>query len=173
VIGSPPTYVTETNLTLTIAGRGSVRVRRAPQDVVLLMDRSGSLDDAFCPGCFGLMKEAAKSYVNNLTIPDTGTVIYFTDVLLPKGPLTTNYAQIRAWIDSETTPFGGTQIGEAIHAANDEIAARGTPMHFWAIILLTDGVDNPGGLDAIIEARGAASLGLRVFTIGLGPPVAA
>ena len=171
VIGSPPTYVTETNLTLTIAGRGSVRVRRAPQDVVLLMDRSGSLDDAFCPGCFGLMKEAAKSYVNNLTIPDTGTVIYFTDVLLPKGPLTTNYAQIRAWIDSETTPFGGTQIGEAIHAANDEIAARGTPMHFWAIILLTDGVDNPGGLDPITEARGSASLGIRVFTIGLGPSV--
>ena len=169
VLGTPPPLPIETNLTLSINGRGSARIRRAPQDTVLLLDRSGSLGDAFCPGCFPLLKDAAKSYVDNLTIPDTGTVIYFTDAPIYKGPLTTNYALVKSWIDSETTPGGGTQIGEAIQAANNEIAARGIPFHFWAIILLTDGQDNPGGLDPLNEARASAALGIRVFTIGLGP----
>ncbi len=170
VVGSAPPRNLETNLTLTIAGRGTARVRRAPQDVVLLLDRSGSLSDAQgCVGCFPLLKDAAKTYVDNLTVPDTGTVIYFTDAVLYKGPLTPNYALIKAWIDSEAAPGGGTQIGEAIRAANNELIARGQALHFWAVILFTDGQDNPGGLDPLSEARTSASLGIRIFTIGLGP----
>ncbi|HLE46529.1 MAG TPA: VWA domain-containing protein, partial [Thermoplasmata archaeon] len=171
VAGTPPPYPTDTNLTLTIAGRGSARVRRAPQDVVLLLDRSGSLADAFCPGCFPLLKDAAKTYVDNLSVPDQAAVIYFTNLVILKGPLTTDYARVKTDIDSESVPQGGTQIGEAIRAANNELAARGISFHFWAIILLTDGQDNVGGLDPIAEARTSATLGIRIFTIGLGPTV--
>jgi len=171
VAGTPPPFPTDTNLTLTIAGRGSARVRRAPQDVVLLLDRSGSLADAFCPGCFPLLKDAAKTYVDNLSIPDQAAVIYFTNLVIPKGPLTTDYARVKADIDSESVPQGGTQIGEAIRAANNELGARGISFHFWAIILLTDGQDNAGGLDPLAEARTSATMGIRVFTIGLGPTV--
>ncbi len=170
VVGSPPAYPTDTNVTLTITGRGSARVRRAPQDTVLLLDKSGSLSDfQGCVGCFALLKAAAKTYVANLTVPDRAAVIYFQEFPIPKGPLTTDYAQVMADIDSETTAAGGTQIGEAIRAANNELAANGDPTHFWAIILFTDGKDNPGGIDPVAQARISAGLGIRIFTIGLGP----
>jgi hypothetical protein len=169
VVGSPPRFVTQTNLTLTIAGRGTAWVRRAPQDTVLLLDRSGSLADLYCPGCFALLKDASKTYVANLTIPDQAAVIYFNDNPIPKGPLTTNYALVMSEIDSEVAPGGWTAMGDGLHAANAEMSAHGIPTHFWAIILFTDGNNNWGTHDPLSEARISASLGIRVFTIGLGP----
>ena len=61
---------------------------------------------------------------------------------------------------------GGTAIGTAIATAANRL--RDAPGASRVMILLTDGVNNRGGIDPRTAARAAAALGIRVYTIGVG-----
>lgn len=164
---SGPGYQTRATVTLNVTGHGTGIVRAVPQDVIFLIDRSGSMQSPIEK--FDLAKAAAKSYVDDMKLPDQGAVIFFTSSPIRKSPLSTDYDQIKADIDSEVAPSGGTQIGEAIEAATVDLIADRIPSHLSIEILLTDGLDNPGGLDPIEEAQLAADNRIRIYTVGLGP----
>lgn len=162
-----PGYPTVATVRLTVTGNGSGIVKSVPQDVIFLIDKSGSMGDW---QKFEFAKLGAKSYVDDMKFPDHGAVIFFDTSAMRVNPLSTDYAQIKNDIDSVLIPGGGTAIGTSINACWNDLVSDGDPMHIWVCILLTDGQSN-SGLDPITEAQNAAANNVVIYTIGLGPDV--
>ena len=170
-------------------------VTHIDQDVILAIDSSGSMvwNDPS-----NLRISSAQEYMRNLIPPDRVASIDFDDnaaftraniggpahllnyppngemmYVSPQADLTT--------IDSS----GSTNFGVAIKIANDEFVAHGDPTHAKNLILLTDGQNtacvpsppcssNSGGASdalAISESKRAATLGITIYTIGLGADI--
>jgi hypothetical protein len=163
-----PSYPTIATVHLTVTGQGSGVVRTVPQDVIFLIDKSGSMDRPITK--FDYATIGAKSYVDDMRDPDQGAVIFFDTVPLRVNPLSTDYSQIKADIDSVLVPLGGTAIGTAINACWNDLVSDGDSTHIWVCILLSDGVSN-SGLDPISEAQNAAANDVVIYTIGLGSDV--
>ncbi|MFI4873853.1 MAG: VWA domain-containing protein [Blastopirellula sp. JB062] len=66
----------------------------------------------------------------------------------------------------------GTAIGDALGLAVEKLSALGEgderKMKSKIVILLTDGENNAGQLDPVVAAELAASMGVKVYTIGVG-----
>lgn len=159
-----PTYPTVATVRLSLMGNGLAIVRSFPQDVIFLIDKSGSMVN---DQKFDYAKLGAKSYVDDMKLPDRGAVIFFDDSVIRGNPLSSDYAQIRADIDSILVPEGWTAIGTAIYACWNDLAADGDPTHLWVCILLSDGMSNSGP-DPVTEAQNAAANNVIIYTIGLG-----
>jgi len=157
------------------------RVTRVVQDVILLMDSSGSMG-VNDPG--RLRISGAKEYVGRLAYPDRVAIVdfdgdaVFTRVnvggfphLLGQGGHDgiPDYADPQADLDT-IDQSGSTNFGDAIRIANDEFVARGNPAHAYVMILLTDGQNNFAWQDtlALTEASRARANGIAIYTIGLG-----
>lgn len=159
-----------TEITLEVHGGGYIITEKRPQDTVLVIDSSGSMDTSDPDN---LRLEAAKKYVDNMTIPDRGAVVDFdaTASLVGGDPLGSNYPLIKQNIDSIDSN-GGTFIGSGLEAANNELLANGDPSHLWVEILLTDGVESSGLYPFTSQQiQIAADANITIFTIGLGPAV--
>src|SRR2546430_6071807 len=59
-----------------------------------------------------------------------------------------------------------TAIGTAIATAANRL--RRAPGKSKVIVLLTDGVNNPGTVDPRTAAQAAAALGIKIYVIGVG-----
>jgi len=154
----------------------------APVDIMLALDRSGSmvgkpLTDA---------KAAAESFVETLTSADhAGVVSFATDASNPiESTLSGDHAQVKSAIDSIVIGTSGlqyTNLGDAIAKAHTElISSRVRDGVKKAIVLLTDGVANrpedPANKSntaypedfAAKEAQGVIQDGVTLYVIGLG-----
>jgi hypothetical protein len=149
-------------ITLNVTGNGYGVMQKFPQDVVFCIDSSGSMGGNDPDG---LRLEAAKSYVDNMILPDRGAVVDFDLNATLLHSLSTNYNQIKNDIDT-IDYSGGTNIGLGLKVANDELISNGDPDHIWVIILLTDG--NGGNDLALIEAIRSANNSIKIYTVGLG-----
>ncbi len=160
-------------------------VRKINQDVVLLMDNSGSMayNDPQ-----NLRITGAQEYVSHLSPPDCVAIVAFNgasyltlqntggpahhlnnpamcgapDYSLPQSDLGT------------ISDFDGTNIGLAIQTGNNELIANGHPGKAWIEILLTDGQNECGGLTppcgnayTISMAQVAKAHNITIYTIGL------
>jgi hypothetical protein len=157
-----------TTLTLEVKGSGLAQSIQFPQDVVFAIDSSGSMKTN---DPSDLRKDAAKSYVDDLRIPDRGAVVDFdsTATLAGNDHLGSNYVLIKSNID-KIDSNGGTAIGAALQLSNDELISYGDPSHIWIIILLTDGMTGDDAL-CLQEAQRAADNDIKIYTIGLGNSV--
>jgi uncharacterized protein YegL len=157
-----------TTIELEIRGSGLAQSITFPQDVVFCIDSSGSMTSN---DPHDLRKDAAKSYVDDLRIPDRGCVVDFDNVatLVGNDHLGSDYVQIKNNIDTIDS-LGGTAIGAALTLAIDELITFGDPTHIWIIILLTDGATSDEAL-CYQEAARAADNDIKIYTIGLGNAV--
>ncbi len=166
-----PGYPTVATVRLTVTGQGSGVVKSVPQDVIFLIDKSGSMNQQTNPPepptKFDYAKLGAKSYVDDMKFPDQGAVIFFDTVVTRRNPLSTNYPQIKADIDSVLVAGGGTAVGTGINACWNDLVSDADPNHIWVCILLTDGRSG-SGLDPVTEAQNAAANNVVIYTIGLG-----
>jgi Ca-activated chloride channel family protein len=60
----------------------------------------------------------------------------------------------------------GTAIGDGLAAAINRL--RGRARESAVIVLLSDGENNQGTVDPLAAAEAAASLGIKVYTVGVG-----
>jgi hypothetical protein len=162
-----------------------------PVDVVLLLDRSGSMasEGKNPPMPFTLVRDATSAFVDFLSRNDhVGMVSFSTTASNPVDvPLTDNFSRAKTRI--ETTAMGTdgiqyTNTGEAISRAVGELATqRAREEARKVIVLLTDGESlepnrpqNPKDLNdknypkqyAITQATDAKTQGILLYTIGLG-----
>ena len=166
---APPSYQPKrTILTLQVKGRGMYLTKPHNQDIIFLMDSTGSMmsnDPA------GLRLQAAKHYVDLLQLPDRAAVVDFdTTTKLANGHhLSSDYAQVKLDIDTIDSS-GNTDLVGPIRLGVDEHVAYGDASHVWGQILLTDGEDTSGHTDAQIlaEAQRAKDNNIIIFTVGLG-----
>ncbi len=160
-------------------------VRKINQDVVLLMDNSGSMayNDPQ-----NLRITGAQEYVSHLSPPDCVAIVAFnsqsyltlSNVGGPVHHLSTpamcgapDYSVPRSDLGT-ITDFDGTNIGLSIQTGNNELIANGHPGKAWIEILLTDGQNECGGVPppcgnayTISMAQAAKAHNITIYTIGL------
>lgn len=157
----------EVEVTLNIQGSpDSTYVK--PNDVILIIDRSGSMAPTYAPNNgedkMKNAKEAAKGFIDlvDFTKHRVGVVDFASDV--NNKNLSTNPAELKQYING-IQANGGTETDRAIDVARNLLRdhrEEAKPV----IILLTDGQANDSA-KALEQARIAKSEGIVFYTIAL------
>jgi len=141
-------------------------------DIMLTMDCSGSMQaEDFKPNNrLYVAKEVVKDFVKGRKHDRMGLVV-FAGVAFTQCPLTMDYGILEKFIHRlkiGTVSQDGTAIGPAIASSLNRL--RDSKAKSKIIILLTDGTENVPDLKVNYKeaARLAKSLGVKIYTIGVG-----
>lgn len=159
-----------THITLTVQGAGTKGITLAPQDVVFIMDHSGSLE-TYDGQVLRIL--AAHEYVNNMIAPfDRAAVIKFDNTASLFHHLTSAYAQVHADLDAlaKSAPQGQTNFQDAIDLVNTEFETFGNEENQKIALFFTDGVPDPPSANVTLaQMDRLVENDVKLYTIGLGP----
>ena len=136
-------------------------------EIMICLDVSNSmLARDYSPSRLDRAKLAISRVVDRLQGDRIGLII-FAGSSFVQLPITTDYVSAKMFlgnIDTGSVPVQGTAIGDAILTAAKSFSAQSEKSR--AIIIITDGENHED--DAVEAAKQAASLGIKVYTIGVG-----
>ena len=133
-----------------------------PADLVLVLDRSGSMSGADIQGA----KNAAIAVVDMLMPHDRVAVVSFASTATTNVQLTSNFEDAKTEIQ-KISAGGMTSFGAGLKLAVDELKARGSEDHASAIIFMSDGHHNTSPApDPYVEE--CKNLGIPIYTLGFG-----
>lgn len=165
-------------LVIALAGpqvsRTSDMLPASGRDIVLAIDLSGSMEkqdfrlDGQPISRLAAVKRTAARFVAARRGDRIGLVI-FGDRAYFAQPLTFDVDAVARAIDEAQIGISGraTAISDGLGLAMKRLAASDAPTR--VIVLLSDGVDTSGNVPAVDAARLAASHGIRIHTVALGP----
>ena len=137
-------------------------------DIVLALDISGSmLARDFQPDRISAAKEMAANFIMDRPNDRIGLVV-FAGESFTQSPLTTDKASLVNILGTVKSGIieDGTAIGNGLGTAVNRL--RESSAKSKVVILLTDGVNNSGQIAPLTAADIAQTLGIRVYTIGVG-----
>lgn len=142
-------------------------------DIMLAMDISTSmLAEDLKPNRIEAAKSVASEFVSDRTNDNIGLTI-FAGEAFTQCPMTTDHASlvnllhnVNAKITQQGLMADGTAIGMGL--ANAVSRLKNSKSKSRVVILLTDGSNNMGDISPMTAAQIAKSLGIRVYTIGVG-----
>jgi Ca-activated chloride channel family protein len=137
-------------------------------DIMLAIDISGSmLAEDLKPNRLEAAKNVAASFINGRPDDNIGLVV-FSGESFTQCPLTTDHAiLLNLFKDIHQGMIeDGTAIGLGL--ANAVSRIKDSQAKSRVIILLTDGSNNRGEIAPVTAAEIARTLGVRVYTIGVG-----
>ncbi|MEX0692111.1 MAG: VWA domain-containing protein [Gemmatimonadales bacterium] len=150
-------------------GPGTIEVTTEGIAIVLAVDVSSSmLAEDFPPSNrLDVAKDRSVAFVRNRATDRLGLVA-FAGEALTRVPLTLDHAVVeRSILDVQIGELDdGTAIGTAIATAANRL--EGAPGRSKVMVLLTDGENNRGRVDPRTAAQAAQTLGIRIYTIGVG-----
>lgn len=167
-----------TILALTLAVVALARPQRGTQaeeiltdgvDIVIALDASGSMaaEDFEPRNRFFVAKQVIGKFVEGLRHDRVGLIV-FAAKALTRCPLTLDYGILDNILTN--TELGsiedGTAIGTALATCLNRL--RKSKAKSKVIILVTDGVNNRGEIQPVDAAEMAKTLGVKVYTIGVG-----
>jgi Ca-activated chloride channel family protein len=137
-------------------------------DIVLCLDISGSmLAQDFTPNRMEAAKNVAGEFIDHRPTDRIGLVI-FSGESFTMCPLTTDRNVLKTQLANVQSGLleDGTAIGSGLATGVDRL--RNSPSKSKVIILLTDGENNGGLIDPNTAKEIAKSIGVRVYTVGMG-----
>ena len=142
-------------------------------DIMLAMDVSGSmLAEDLRPNRIEAAKQVAAEFIAGRPNDNIGLTI-FAGEAFTQCPMTTDHASLLNLLQGVRTDIAtrgliadGTAIGMGL--ANAVSRLKDSKAKSKVVILLTDGSNNHGDLSPMTAAEIAKSLGIRVYTIGVG-----
>ena len=138
-------------------------------DIVMAIDVSASmLARDLTPNRLEALKEVAARFINSRPNDRLGLVEYAGESYT-KTPLTSDKTLVLSALKSieyNTIIEGGTAIGMGLATSVNRL--KESRAKSKVIILLTDGVNNSGFIDARTASELAVEFGIKVYTIGLG-----
>lgn len=144
------------------------KIERKGIDLVIAVDVSESmLAQDIKPNRLQRARQALSRLVDELRNDRIGIVV-FAGRAYVQLPITTDYAAVKMFvstISTESVPFQGTAIAEAINLAVEMFDDSPTEK---TIIIISDGEDHEGDIDAAISR--ALEKNIRIYTIGMGLP---
>ena len=142
--------------------------RQSGRDIIIAIDTSKSmLATDLQPNRLTRAKLAAEDLLNQIEGDRVGLLAFAGSAFL-QAPLTSDFGAVRESLqelDTDIIPRGGTNLAEAISAAN-EAFGKGESEH-RALIIFSDGEELEA--DAVVAAR-ANKDRFHIFTVGLGSP---
>jgi Ca-activated chloride channel homolog len=137
-------------------------------DIVIALDASGSMAaEDFAPNRFSVAKQVAAAFIKNLR-QDRAGIVVFAAKALTRCPLTVDYNILLDILNATKlgTIEDGTAIGTALTTCLNRL--RQSKSKSKVIILVTDGVNNRGEIQPVDAADIAHTLGVKIYTIGVG-----
>jgi Ca-activated chloride channel homolog len=150
---------------LLLAPRPNVDQRSLPKDILLVLDKSGSMDGEK----FRQAQEALRYILRNLNPEDRFNIITFStsvETYAPRLRPASEAAEALPWVD-RLLAAGSTDINRALLEAA-ALAESSRPTY---VIFLTDGLPTVGEVDSqkILDNLSAATQpNLRLFSFGVG-----
>jgi Ca-activated chloride channel family protein len=136
-------------------------------NIIFAIDVSKSmLADDISPSRLARAKLEISKLIDKFQGDRSGLIIFARDAYLLT-PLTHDYGIIKEWLgrtDTDSVSYQGTSIKSAISLAREAFAP--IKSEGKALILISDGEEHDE--ETIIEAQGAFSEGIKIFTIGVG-----
>ncbi|MFZ0578572.1 MAG: VWA domain-containing protein, partial [Psychrobacillus psychrotolerans] len=153
-----------TDVTLTVQGTPQDSTFVKPNDVVLIIDKSGSMQ---ADNRLNAAKDAAKEFIElmDLSKHELGIVDYSDRA--SSFPLTTDKSAAKAYVDTIQLG-GGTNTSDAIRAATATLANKRSEAQ-PTIVIMTDGAAN-SSTDALAAAKAAKDAGITFYSIALLGP---
>lgn len=160
-----------TTVTLTVEGESGIVGN--PADIMLVLDRSGSMGGA----PLASLKAAANAFVDKIDEATDGALdgtiangsrvgmVSFASTATLDRPLTTNAGDVKSGINL-LSASGFTAIGDGINLAQSQLAGS-NPDSTKIMVVFTDGENNRGA-DPTTAASNAKAAGTEIFAIGLG-----
>ncbi len=142
-------------------------------DIMLAMDVSTSmLAEDLKPNRIEAAKDVAAEFISGRPDDNIGLTI-FAGESFTQCPLTTDHTSLLNLLQNVRTDIAargliqdGTAVGMGL--ANAVSRLKGSKAKSKVVILLTDGSNNMGDISPLTAAQIAHSLGIRVYTIGVG-----
>lgn len=142
-------------------------------DIMLAMDVSTSmLAEDLTPNRIEAAKQVAAEFITDRPNDNIGLTI-FAGEAFTQCPMTTDHASLLNLLKGVRTDIAahglisdGTAIGMGL--ANAVSRLKDSKAKSRVVILLTDGSNNMGDISPMTAAQIAKSLGIRVYTIGVG-----
>lgn len=142
-------------------------------DIMLAMDVSTSmLAEDLLPNRIEAAKDVAAEFLSGRPDDNIGLTI-FAGEAFTQCPMTTDHASLLNLLQGVRTDIAargliqdGTAVGMGL--ANAVSRLKSSKAKSKVVILLTDGSNNMGDISPMTAAQIAKSLGIRVYTIGVG-----
>lgn len=137
-------------------------------DIMMILDTSTSMRaQDFKPNRFVAAKEVGTEFIQGRLSDRLGLVV-FAAKAFTQAPLTLDYSFLTTMLNEVEVGIieDGTAIGTALAMGVNRL--KDTEAKSKVIILLTDGQNNRGEIDPVTAADVAATLGVRVYAIGVG-----
>jgi Ca-activated chloride channel family protein len=142
-------------------------------DIMLAMDVSTSmLAEDLKPNRLEAAKDVASEFISGRSDDNIGLTI-FAGESFTQCPLTIDHGSLLSLLHNVRTDIAargliqdGTAVGMGL--ANAVSRLKGSKAKSKVVILLTDGSNNMGDISPLTAAQIAHSLGIRVYTIGVG-----
>ncbi|MBQ6652937.1 MAG: VWA domain-containing protein [Prevotella sp.] len=142
-------------------------------DIMMAMDVSTSmLTQDLKPNRLDAAKAVAREFISDRENDNIGLTI-FAGEAFTQCPMTNDHASLLSLLQNVRTDIAarglisdGTAIGMGL--ANAVSRLRESKAKSKVVILLTDGSNNMGDISPMTSAQIAKSLGVRVYTIGVG-----
>ena len=152
-------------------GTSSEEINTEGVDIILALDISGTMSsEDFKPkNRLSVAKEVIKKFIQGRKTDRQGLVV-FSSQSFTQCPLTLDYNLIIKLVDKVELGMikDGTAIGMGIATSINRL--RDSNAKTKVIILLTDGRNNTGEIDPVTAANLAKTMGIKIYTIGVGKP---
>jgi len=142
-------------------------------DIMLLVDTSGSMQaldfiiDGERQNRITVVKRVLSTFIQKRTEDRLGMVVFGTHAYT-QAPLTLDHDVLLTFLDQVKIGMAGdsTAIGDAIGVATNRL--KDLKAKSKVIILLTDGSNTAGKLNPLSAAEAAKTMGVKIYTIGIG-----
>jgi Ca-activated chloride channel homolog len=138
-------------------------------DIIIALDASGSMaaEDFEPRNRLYVAKLVVKKFIEGLKHDRVGLVV-FAGKAFTRCPLTLDYGVLLHVVDSIElgTIEDGTAIGNSLATCMNRL--RESKAKSKVVILVTDGVNNRGEIQPLDAAEIAKTLGVKVYTVGIG-----
>lgn len=154
--------------------KSTTEVKASGVDIVVALDMSGSMisEDFEVRGervnRFNMARTVLKGFIDKRPNDRIGLVVFATQAFIST-PLTLDHDFLQENLDrleigaiSENSTAIGDGLGTAVNRLRD-LKAKSK-----IVILMTDGQNNAGKLQPLLAAEAAKSLGVKVYTVGIG-----
>lgn len=144
------------------------KIKADALDILLAMDISPSmLSKDFDPDRLSVAKKVAIDFVDKRPHDRLGLVAFSAEAFT-QCPLTSDRKVVESFIHELTVGRleDGTAIGMGLATAINRL--KDSPSKSKIVILLTDGENNAGYISPMQAAEIAKTLGVRVYTVGIG-----